>query len=127
MLKPRKIKSRVVATILIGAATLFCFSLTALAQSATGGIRGVVTDTSDAALPAATVVAKNAATGLEIRTTTTNEGFYSIPRILPGKYSVTVEAQGFKKAEFTDVEVSVGKDSVVDVKLSAGAISEVVT
>ncbi|HKQ73951.1 MAG TPA: TonB-dependent receptor, partial [Blastocatellia bacterium] len=35
--------------------------------------------------------------------------------------------QGFKKAEFTDVDVSVGKDSVLDAKLSAGAISEVVT
>jgi outer membrane receptor protein involved in Fe transport len=127
MLKIRKIKSRAVVTNLIGVAMLFCFSLTAQAQTATGGLRGVVTDASDAALPGAAVVAKNVATGLEIKTTTTGEGFYSIPRILPGKYSVTIEARGFKKAEVTEVDVSVGKDTVVDAKLEAGAISEVVT
>jgi len=122
-----RLKSGVAAAVLIGAAMLFCFSSAAMAQSATGGIRGVVTDASDAALPGATVVARSAATGLEIKTTTTSEGFYSVPRILPGKYSVVVEAQGFKKAEITDIEVSVGKDTVVDTKLEAGAITEVVT
>ncbi|MGH9769374.1 MAG: carboxypeptidase regulatory-like domain-containing protein, partial [Blastocatellia bacterium] len=127
MLDTRKIKSRAVPTVLIGVAMLFCFSLTALAQSATGGVRGVVTDASGGALPGATVVAKNAATGIDIKTTTNSEGSYSVPRILPGRYSISVEAQGFKKSEITDVEVSVGKDTVVDTKLETGAITEVVT
>ncbi len=127
MLKKRKFKSGAAATILMGAAMLICFSISALAQSATGGIRGVVTDSSDAALPGASVVAKNISTGLEIKTTTTSEGFYSIPRILQGKYSIRIEAQGFKKSEITDVEVSIGKDTVVDSKLETGAITEVVT
>lgn len=121
-----KVKSGL-ATILMTVATLFCFSLTALAQSATGGLRGAVTDANSAALAGATVVVKNVATGTDIRTTTNSEGIYSVPRILPGKYSIAVEAQGFKKAEFTDVEVSVGKDTIVDAKLEPGQISEVVT
>ena len=46
---------------------------------------------------------------------------------MPGIYTVVVEASGFKKSEVTNIEVSVGKDAVVDFKLEAGAISEVVT
>src|SRR5262249_59487935 len=126
MLNTNEFKSGVVATILMGASVLFFCSFTALAQTATGGLRGVVTDPSGAALHGANVVARNPATGTEIRTTTNSEGIYSIPRILPGRYSVVVEAPGFKKTEFTDIEVSIGKDTVVDAKLEPGAISEVV-
>ena len=81
----------------------------AAAQSATGGIRGVVTDASGAALPGAGVTARNVATGVESKTTATGEGLYAIPRILPGTYQVAIEVRGFKRAEVTDVEVSVGK------------------
>jgi outer membrane receptor protein involved in Fe transport len=97
------------------------------AQAATGGIRGSVADATGAALPGATVTAKNSATGIEIKTTSNSEGYFSIPRIQPGKYTLSVEAQGFKKSETTDIEVSVGKDAVVDAKLETGAITEVVT
>ncbi|MFN0123293.1 MAG: TonB-dependent receptor domain-containing protein, partial [Blastocatellia bacterium] len=99
----------------------------AFSQSATGGIRGAVTDANGAALPNATVAAKNAATGLDLKTTTNSEGIYAFPRILPGQYKVTVEVQGFKKSEIADIEVSLGKDAVIDVQLQAGQISEVVT
>src|SRR5262245_44304063 len=127
MLDTNKIKSGVVAKVLIGVAMLFCFSMTTLAQTTTGGIRGVVTDATGAALPGAMVTARNVATSFEIKTTATGEGVYSIPRILPGKYNIAVEAPGFKKTAVTDIEVSIGKDAVIDVKLEAGAISEVVT
>jgi outer membrane receptor protein involved in Fe transport len=112
---------------LIGAAMLFCSSVTALAQSATGGFRGVVTDSSGAAVAGATVAAKNVATGTEIKTTTNREGAYTIPRILPGKYSFKIEAQAFKRVEFTDIDVSIGKETVIDAQLEPGSISEVVT
>ncbi len=100
---------------------------TGFSQSATGGIRGAVTDQDGAALPGANVSARALATGAEFKTTTNSEGLYSIPRILPGKYSLKIEIDKFKKAEFTEVEVSLGKDTVIDAKLEPGAISEVVT
>src|SRR5262249_37167185 len=125
MLNSNGIKSGVVASILIGAAILFCCSFTALAQSATGGFRGVVTDSGGAALAGASVVAKNIATGTEIKTTTNSEGIYTISRILPGKYLLKVEAQAFKRVEFTDIDVSVGKETVIDAQLEPGAINEV--
>lgn len=97
------------------------------AQSATGGIRGVVTDANDAALPGAAVTARNAATGSELRTTTNSEGVYTFSRILPGRYTISIEVANFKKAELTDVNVTIGRDTVVDARLEPGAISEIVT
>jgi outer membrane receptor protein involved in Fe transport len=102
-------------------------SISASAQTATGGIRGVITDSSGAALPGASVTAINVATGVDIKTTTTGDGLYTVPRILPGKYTVRVEVRNFKRSEVTDVEVNAGRDSVIDVQLEPGQISEVVT
>jgi outer membrane receptor protein involved in Fe transport len=96
------------------------------AQTATGGIRGVVTDASGAAIANASVVVKSPATGVEFKLTSNSEGVYTAPRLLPGNYNVTVEAQGFKKAEFTDITVTLGRDTVIDASLQPGAISEVV-
>jgi outer membrane receptor protein involved in Fe transport len=104
----------------------FCLT-NSFAQTATGGIRGVVQDSSGAAIPNATIRAKNMATSLESVTTSSGDGFYAIPRMLPGRYVLTIEAPSFKKIEVTDVEVSIGKDAVIDHKLEPGTISEVVT
>lgn len=116
-----------VQQLLFSVVMLLLAAPSSFAQSATGGIRGVVSDANGAAIPNASVTAKNVATGVDLKTTSNSEGIYTFPRILPGKYSVTVEVQGFKKSEVSDIEVSVGKDSVIDVQLQAGQISDVVT
>lgn len=54
-----------------------------VAQTTTGGLRGVVTDITGAVIPGATVVAKNVATGIEYKTTATGDGVYTISRIPP--------------------------------------------
>ncbi len=97
------------------------------AQTTTGGIRGVVTDATGAAIAGAAVVARNISTNAEIKSTTNEEGLYFVPRILPGVYTLSIEAKGFRKTTFTDVDVSLGKDAVVDAKLEPGTISDVVT
>ncbi len=114
----------VVFSVMLALGTL---SGTAWSQAATGGIRGVVTDTNGAALPGATVTAKSRATGAEAKTTTNSDGLYSLPRLVPGQYVVTIENEKFKKSEITSVEVNLGKDTVLDAALEPGAISEVVT
>src|SRR5262249_52699629 len=97
------------------------------AQETTGGIQGVVYDVSRAVVPNASVTARNNATGVESKTSATAEGLYNIPKLPAGRYSVTVQVQGFKKAEAPDVEVSVGRHTVVDITLQPGAITESVT
>jgi outer membrane receptor protein involved in Fe transport len=102
-------------------------SIPAFAQATSGGLRGVVSDVNGAVVPNAPIVATNMATGVEYKTTATGEGIYSIPRIPPGKYSISVEVQGFKKAAVNEIDVTVGRDTVVDIAMEPGAVSETVT
>ena len=84
------------ACVAIAALLLFTAG-SAAAQEFRATIRGQVLDTSKAALPGATVSAKNDETG-EIATATTNtDGNFTIPFLRPGKYTLTVELAGFQK------------------------------
>ena len=118
-----------VATFALVAAMLVpLFSTPALAQATAGSIRGTVSDQAGAVVTGATVTAKNEATGVTtVPFRATGEGIYVIPNLNPGKYTITVEAQGFKKGEFTNVTVSIGQDTTLDVALVAGIASETVT
>lgn len=113
--------------LIIGLVWLLALVPAGLAQTTSGGLRGVVVDPNGATVRDATVVAKNLATASESKTATSGDGAYSFATLLPDRYTITVEAQGFKRAKYTAVEVLAGKDSVIDVKLEIGAITETVT
>ena len=97
------------------------------AQTVTGGIRGLILDASGAVVPSAAIVARNIATNLEYRTASGNEGIYQVPNLPPGKYVLTVALPSFKSAEYVDIDVRIGTDVVVDVRLEPGAPSESIT
>jgi hypothetical protein len=61
-----------------------------------GAITGTVTDSTGAGIPNATVTATNTATNVATTRTTSGAGAYTIGPILPGLYSVSVSAKGFK-------------------------------
>ncbi len=97
-----------------------------LAQSTTSRIRGVVTDASDALVPAAEVVVLHETTGFS-RTMPTNEfGQYSFDAMPLGPYTVTVSMSGFKKYTTKANVLRVGEILTVDVRLDPGAVAEVV-
>src|SRR3954453_4523173 len=62
-----------------------------------GSIDGNVTDSSQAAVVGAGVVATDPATGLVRNTTSGADGIYSLSGLPPGTYSVSVSAPGFQK------------------------------
>jgi hypothetical protein len=98
------------------------------AQETTGTINGTVKDASGSAVSGATVSVTDEGKKAIVRTVTTNEeGGYSIPSLLVGTYTVTVEAPNFKKAIQTAVKLDVNQRRTVDVNLEAGNIEEVVT
>ena len=99
----------------------------ASAQALYGSITGTVKDTSGASVPGATVAILNTQTALE-RTTVTNEtGTYNFTNVTPGSYLVKVTLQGFKEFQQTDVPVTLGQVSRVDLALELGALTETVT
>jgi hypothetical protein len=113
------------ATVLC-AAMLVCLSPAAWAQ-ATGAIAGVITDDTGAVMPGVTVEVLNTLTGQTRSVVSGADGFYSVPQVQPGTYSVKATLTGFKPVVRPSIAVSVGDTSRVDVKLPVGGVQESVT
>src|SRR5690242_3681075 len=110
-------------------ALLCCCVLTvvAFAQNDRGTITGEISDQGNAVVPSAIIVAKNTDTGVESKTVASGTGNYTIPSLPAGRYVLTVEAPGFKKAVHSDIEVQVAQTARIDVKLQVGSVSDTVT
>ena len=99
----------------------------AFGQEFRGTITGTVTDATGAAVPKADIEARNVETSAVTAAQTNEAGIYTVPFLLPGRYTVTAVAGGFKKALREAVEVHAGDRVQMDLKLEVGAISESVT
>ncbi len=102
-------------------------SLNATAQTGTSRISGTITDPTGAVVPGATVTAKNEATGLTQTQLTTDAGLYAFTSLPVGAYSITVERSGFKTSQRTGNILEINTPLTVDVLMTAGEVSEVVT
>src|SRR5262249_4024340 len=92
--------------------------------SAQQAILGAITDSSGAAVPAAMVTVTNVGTNATFRTQTNAQGYYTAPSIPVGRYSVTVDAPGFKKTVRSGITIEVEKRAQVDIMLQVGTLSE---
>jgi hypothetical protein len=77
--------------------SILLFVTTAFAQRGSGRILGTGTDTSGAVVPGATVTITNVATHVETTTVTNDSGYFTMPNLQVGSYSVAVTKDGFKK------------------------------
>src|SRR4029453_15277823 len=118
-------RSRGLARPVLTAVCLFLLSSPPLAQrSERGIIGGVVSDPQGAALPGASVVVKNEATGVETTLQTNNAGAYTTNPLVLGPYSVTVNLTGFKKAVTSGINLRPGDVLRHDVVLQIGEVAE---
>ncbi len=120
--------STVLRRFFLSIAIVLAIAFVTLAQQATGSIEGLVRDATGAVLPGAEVAVINTETGA-IRNFQTNEsGFYKVPSLPSGKYSVRVTVQGFAPKELTNIVLQVGSSAEVNVDLEVGnASGEIVT
>ena len=65
-------------------------------------------------------------TGSLQTTQTTSAGTWNLPSILPGKYTVSMEAPGFKSLVKKDVTVMADRENVADAQLQLGIASETI-
>src|SRR6266705_5018927 len=105
---------------------LSLFAVSAYAQFK-ASVQGTVMDPQGTAVPGAKVTVTNQDTGVVRDTVASAEGFYRISELPPGKYTVTVEAAGFKKSTSKDVAVEAEQPRGFDVTLSVGNVQESVT
>jgi len=109
----------------LGIGVLFlCLAICSFAQMTGGTISGTVTDSSQAAIPSATITILNKETG-DTRTVSANaKGFYSAPSMQPGHYDLTASSTGFMTATRKDFLVNVGQELIADFQLQVGSVTE---
>lgn len=96
------------------------------AQSGAGSIQGTVADSTGAVIPGASIHVVDQATSVAADTKSNNVGFYQVPGLFAATYEVTVSAPGMKTYKRT-VDLLVGQNAVIDVKLPTGSVSQEVT
>ncbi|HYO81537.1 MAG TPA: carboxypeptidase-like regulatory domain-containing protein, partial [Bryobacteraceae bacterium] len=95
------------------------------AQSVTGALGGSILDTSDAAIVGASVRLTSVATGAERTTVTADTGRFYFGSLQPGEYTLTIEAQGFRRVSRTQINVSAAETvSIGDIRLELGQVAE---
>src|SRR6201993_4789199 len=105
---------------------LACFMLLygSLFAQTSASISGTVIDPSGAAVAGANVTVTDLGTGTVRSGTTNASGFYAIPALAPGNYSVNVEKDGFRTVEFKHVPLTVAQALVLSTRLALGMVSE---
>ena len=106
---------------------LFAICDLAVAQDIVGRISGTVTDAQGAVVPGASVTITNEATNISRTLTANGSGYYVADDLPVGKYTVTVEAKGFKKTSVAGNPVTAGGRLRVDATMDVGAVTETVT
>jgi hypothetical protein len=96
------------------------------AQSDVGAISGFIRDQSGAAVPNAKIEILNESTGESHTATSDSQGHYTITNLRPAVYSLTAEAQGFKKFTSAHNKLNASTTLSLDANLAIGATSETV-
>jgi hypothetical protein len=109
------------------AITLLLSSTFLLAQTSVGNgsIQGTVTDPSGAVVSGAKVTITEKSQGVSTHVTSDTRGTYSSGALIPGSYSVKIEAPGFKTTE-VPVTVQVGNTANGNAKMEVGQASQIV-
>src|SRR5277367_4039588 len=101
-----RVTSFVISAALLGGIFL-SFSTSLRAQATTGEIHGVVQDPQQAVVPGAKITLTNVGESAVVRQVETQaDGNFLLTPVLPGTYSLTVEASGFKKYTQTNITVN---------------------
>ncbi|HXJ10819.1 MAG TPA: carboxypeptidase-like regulatory domain-containing protein, partial [Candidatus Limnocylindrales bacterium] len=109
-------------------ATLFGLLLTgkASAQRLDGTLRVTITDGSQATIEDAKVTVTNEESGVVKETSTSSAGTYVFPSMLVGRYTITVEKTGFKKAIQKGISLSSNQVTEASIILELGSVSAIV-
>lgn len=91
---------------------------------ASGAISGTVKDESGAVLPGVLIEATNTATNAVRSATSASDGYFTIPLLPPGVYSVKASLQGFGASTRTGIRVSVTETSLVNFSLKVGQLTD---
>ena len=119
----RSLLTRLGIALFVASSLGICFAQV----STTGKITGIVTDTSGAVVPTATVEVKGSALMVSRTTHPQPDGSYLFDLLPPGTYSVIVSANGFRTMEQRSVAITAGFTATVNAKLQVGQVQQITT
>jgi len=119
-------RTGVLIALIFLAAIFTAITDSALAQSASGTIKGTVTDSAGAVVAGANVEVVNDDTGEKRAAVTNEQGGYTIPNLPVGEYTVNVNAAGFASAKAERVKVSVSFTTDADLSLNPAGAAETI-
>jgi hypothetical protein len=114
-----------IAALLIAFA--FGMATPALAQTTNGVIAGIVSDAQGGVLPGVTVTARNVDTGATRNITTEADGRFRLAGLVPGRYELKAELQGFGSVTVPDITVAVDSETTRNVTMQVQGLQESVT
>jgi hypothetical protein len=120
----RQMLLRVVGCLLL---VVICPAPSLHGQVSSAQIEGVISDTSGAVIPGASIAIANVGTRAIRHTQSNQSGEFVIPALEPGAYRVTVEAPGFRKTSVERLTLNVGDKKTLNVALEAGTVTQTVT
>ena len=99
----------------------------ARAQFERASVSGTITDQQGGVVPGVTITAVQVTTQQSRTAVSDASGYYSIPSLMPGKYDISVELDGFKKTTRAAVQLDAAASVTLAFTLEPGALTEVVT
>ena len=116
------------ARAIIGLALLIAASIGSSAGAqVSASISGFISDPSGAAVPSASVTATNKETGVSRTASSDGVGRYLIVALPVGLYEVKVSKQGFQDSTRTGIQLNVGQEANIDIRLEVPAVKAAVT
>ena len=104
----------------------FLFPVAAFAQTGAATLTGIVSDSSGATVPGATVTATNQATNVTYSAVSNEAGNYTITSLPVGTYVVKAELASFKTAATKPLQAEAMQVVRIDFKLELGSLEETV-
>jgi hypothetical protein len=107
---------------------LLAATCTGFGQITRGSFSGAIFDSSGAAIPGALVTILETETNVRTSAQSANDGLFLIAGVLPGNYTLTVEAKGFEKLVKTNLNLTPGeRQSVGNLELKVGSETQTLT
>jgi carboxypeptidase family protein len=100
---------------------------TCVGQRTTASVTGSIVDASESAVPRARVVARSLATGVETTVESNDLGYYVVPAVPAGPYSLTFSKTGFQTQTVPQLVLEVDQNATINISMKVGAIAETVT
>ena len=95
-----------------------------MAQLDYASLNGTVTDPSTALVQGARITVISSTTGFRREATTSAAGSFQVSGLAVGTFTVTISRDGFKTAEFKNVELAVGQPRTIDAQLQVGSVAD---